>query len=1036
MTFLPIVIEGLPLFLRKASYTIDMLKKVPACLIAFLLFTSFLFAQVSDEAEVVSSGVPDTFEQALSATAKTQHIQWQDVKRAHGYALELQQKEDGTWLDIDTYETDVPEYDFVLEPGFYRFRISAMNALGKKGTPTAWAEFELVEDGQPVLQRQSLPDSDRYGVPAIIRSCEDGKGTELITIRGINCYSDDTSFSLVPVGNQAGKPFTTVEKQTAVPLPIAGKNARSHTVSLSVDWSRLVSGYYNLRVEKKTGERDEFEVLVLTNRLPELFIERSYYNELFAASSIDVKEADGVMAFDAESLQSDTYFYLDSDSYDELNNPYPFASSFNREQVAVDKLKYDGGKVTLKVDPSLVKPGWYTVWAETPEIGASGYGILVEADYTYSTLPEITDVMAKVKQDTQTFALTLRSDVDFFTEENIEKMKVFCISEKNMYGENNRQQMRMTSSGRNGKSAVFEVAAGSLVPGQYAIMIETAEASRFVFITITSQYKASLVTLSDDEIRNQFLKVTGKEMLAARTAETADQKYPEDLPAFNEDDFRYWDPTYSFSFPAVVGYDSGTLRMAVSNNIPNLKYSSSFRIKDNETLRMLREAEGFSFESMVTGRNNGKTKWRLLIETDDDEISIPLNSKLKTLSQTVVKWEDYGIDPSTISDIRYVVDAKDPHEAGWTNSLEIYNAKTYSSLDPIKTLSFKKPLLFTKVGAFAAINTSDQPAFVSQDVFNTEHLYGIDDRVSDSSIPSYMYLSLFDTGWYSFNAVFAPVGMGSRPMFGVENVLAIPNDWFEPYLSIGYLYNGNEMWREESFGVVLFKYLNIRSTLLMKHTTLGELGFITGSQTATNTEIDWDSNWLQIGLELPLRKQKVEYRDQSLLEAKDPVWLTELHLGFTERRGKSVALPDLFRLDDFFAGVRLVGFKYFAIDTAVAVRNVPVNNLKKYGSLDFGADMKFMLPLFKGNFTPFIGIGCGYNAGHFESNSYPYLSSESGVRLGKYVSFSVARTLAENDLDDFLDLAAAAPTLVPATYVLSSSCCFKLTITLPLRTKK
>lgn len=1032
--------RGAPFYFEKVPYTKGMLKKVLVCLAVLLLVNTFLFAQLSEESEVVSEGTTSPVSQVVSETAQIQHVQWQAVKRATGYAVDLQQKVDGKWVDLDSFEIEESEFDFVLEAGFYRFRISALNIIGKRSNPSDWAEFELVDDSQPVLHRLSFPESEQYDCPVLARSISQENGQEIISIRGINCFSRDTTFSLVPSGgDKESKPFKTLHEQTKVPLSVVGSDPSSNTIMLMVDWSLLVPGYYDLLVEKASGGTDSFEVLVQPERMPQFNITSANYDKYLNTQCLDVVNNNGVIELEVGTNQSDTAFRLEPTANPAY--PYPFATSAERVTVPAEWLSVENGRINIQVDSSQLKPGWYTLFAETPGAQTIGYDVIVENDDSLSTLPEITDVSGELNRKTLTVAITIKTKTALFSEDAADQVKVYCISEKDEFYENRRFPLHMTSAAKNGKSAVFEASASSLSEGDYALMLETADSSRIIFVHASSKYKVELAELSDEEVKERFLMTPdaalAAELAAKRAmADASGVKMPEDLPAFNNDPYAGWTWSPVGSYPADITFNSDSLRFSVINHIPNQPYSSRYNMIDNETLQLLQESEGISFESMVTGHNNNKTKWKLSVQTTEGLIDIPLNSKLKQLSQTVVIWGDYEIDPATINGLRFIVDAKSPKEAGWTNSLEVYQAKTYSSEYPVKQLSFKDPLLFTKIGAFAGFNLGTKPADIDASIFGSDTIDGIDDRLDDSGVPSFMYLSLFDCGWFAANAVYAPAGMGSRMMFGIENVLAFPNNWFEPYAGFGYLYNGDMMWQEISLGAVLFKYLNVRYMMLEKRTTFSELGFISNDSAVGGSELSWSSNWLQVGVELPLRRQKIDYLGTEVLTAKDPVLFKELHLGITGSIVDSSTRPYRFYLDDYFAGLRLVGFKHFALDAAVTIHDVPVTNMKNYGSLDYGADMKFMLPLFKNNFTPFIGLGAGYNVGNYNPDDYVYVSSEAGVKFGKYVSVSLAGTLPESKFAKFRDLASSAPILSPVTFVMSSEYTLRITVTVPLRSKK
>ncbi len=998
-----------------------MLKKVTACLAALLLLTLSLYAQLSEEADVISSGEVASFEEALPDNLQTQHIQWKSINRAHGYVIELQMQQNGKWTDAGTWETEVAEFDFRLEPGSYRFRLSAKNAIGKKGNPSDWAEFDIFESTQPFLHRNTFPESSRYNTPVLARSTINEFGKEIITVHALNCYTDDTVFTLVPSRETSGA-FRALEEQKEVVLPVTGSEPDRHIVHLSVDWSQIVPGYYSLVVKNGTNETDSLEVLVLANRVPQFTLSGTEYDSVLDAQCLDLTRENGLLSFDTSGIQYDTEFTLNPVTDDA--NPYPFESGLGRQTVNLNGVTYDDGQMTVQTDMSRVKPGWYEMTAVTPDVGESSTRILIQPDGISSSLPEITGVSSKVNQETQTVSLTVQTDSAFFDETKSDSFRMYCISEKNEFGENKRILLRMSSAAKNGKSAVFEGAASSLTPGFYALMLETAESSRLAFVEINNKFSTAIANLSDKEISEWFLKPPTEEMLAARAAalaeaEAAGIKLPEDLPAFNTNPYNKWYWTTYGNFPANVTYDSGTISLSVKNLVGGQKYASQFTMIDSETVAMLRESEGISFQSMVISRNNGFTKWLVSVKTENGDVSIPFKARLKELTQTVIKWEDYGINPESITGLQFTADARNPQDPNWTNKIELFEAKTYSSAEPVKQLSIKKPLLFTKVGAYAGVFLSDNSDLL-RTTAGLEDVY--DDRLGPAGFPSSVFLSVYDCDWLTLNAVYRPKGMGSSMMVGSELALSIPNDWFRPYVGYGLSFWNETNWEEAFFGLVLLKYIDVRYSLFKKNVLVPPSATFQ-TDNPKGQAVGWYADWLQIGLNVPLRKKTVQYLDQTTV-AKKHHFFTDITLGLDVAETTYTEISQYFSyIPDINFGVRALDFKYIALDVSAAVREIPASEPLNFGAIDARADIDLILPfkLFKQDFAIDYALGCGYWYGNYQEDNHIYLSETAGFKLGKHVKLKATFQIFDENWDDALSLMEDAPLLSPFLCALVSN---------------
>lgn len=993
-----------------------MLKKIIALWVVLSLSVFLVYAQVSSSGEL-----------------KTQHIQWKAVDRSGGYTINLQQKTAEGWEDCGSWTIEEPEFDFELASGFYRFNIVVLNRLGKPAGTSDWAEFEIVDDDQPVLHRQSFPISDTYGVPVISRSIEDDNGTEIISVRGLNCFTTYISFSLVPVDSSDGsKPFKALERGQKLQLPVVGFNEETHSISLSLDWSCLVPGYYNLLVENSSGGSDAFEVLVQPEHIPQIDVSSLPYDAITDANYLDVISSDGAVTIDVSKIQYNTEFVLEPVSNPE--NPYAFESGFSRQTVSTEWVSYDDGDLSIRPDISLLKPGWYRLIGTTPGAGSSDVTVLYQADSSVSSLPEIKDISCKLNNSTQVISLTVELEKQLFMQNDLGYVRLFAISEKDDFGENSRTQLHVSSVAKNGKSAVYESTTSSILPGCYAIMLETEKSARIVFIEINDKYRASLVSLSDDEINRRFLIAPTDEVLAMRRAErekliAEGMTVAEYLPAFKTNPQSKWSWSARGSFPGDMSYENDSLFMSVRNIVGNTPYESVFRLLDNDTLEMIQHSEGISFESMVTERNNGKTKWKLSVEVGGDVVEIPVESSLRRLSQNIVVWSDYGIQSSDITGVKLVVQAKNPREAGWDNTLEIYEAKTYSPGEAEEQVIINKPLFLTRVGAYAALCLGDDCPELYSIPYSVRYQ---DDRLSGSGVPSSIRLSLFDTGWFAFNAVFMPAGMGAKSMFGGEVMVALDNDWAKPYAGYGKSFSGKLAYDEFFAGVLLCKYLDVRYSYFAK-----------ASMDDSNVSRGWHSQWLQVGASVPLRKAKEEtilVPPASTRKTWEPVLFTDALIKTTVPMNVLTLLPS-YRLliPDTYAGLRAIGTKYFAMDVWGGLCSIPAFDMDEFYAYNIQANMLLQLPfsLFGVKFTPYAGVGAGYRISHCDVPDEVFGAPVAGISIGKYVSFFLEGFMGEKDLKKASDLMSEAPILAPASFIISCrNWNIGVSVSIPLRGNK
>lgn len=1026
-----------------------MLKKVTVCLLTILAFSFFLSAQVSYGDGNILAGMTGIPQEEIPVVLETQHIKWKRVSRAWKYDIEVQRLYDyDNWTDVGTYRTNRTEYDLELEPGTYRLRISPLNILSKRGTPSDWAEFDIIESSQPYIIKESFPVNRLYGVRAITRTTADDMGKETISVRGANCFDEDTRFNLIPVKDTSSltPAFTALDQCVQVNLPVIRRDPENLTVELSLDWSRINPGYYNLAVENGKGKSDSVVLLVLPVR--SVKFDDSSFEVDAATGGVCLNMAAGEkLSLKASSVQCDTVFSLipsDSDG-----SGYPFISGMARQNVQLPVASYNSNKLVLNAETSLVRTGWYDLKAETPGCETVAKRVLVKMSYPELSSTQLSGVSGKFNEGSQTLALTFSSDQAVFSdlEENAEK--IFLISETNQYGENKRTQFRKTSVDKKHKSAVFEASASSVQPGLYAVMFETEEGSDLYFVDVQSNYKTKLVELSDDEITEKFLLPASEEALALHEAtlaeaEAAGLKLPEYLPAFRNVTYNTWSRDILSSFPSSVSSEDDTLLLSVHNNVPGKRYAINYYVEDPETLDMLRTSEGMSFQSMVTKRNNSWTHWSLTIETEDGSTNIPLTSRKRSLAQTVVVWGDYGIQPKDITRVYYTVKANNPQETGWYNLLEISEAKTWSSLDPVRAFTMKAPKFLSKIGFSVGqlLGTDVQTRRESP-----EYAALVDDRLDNRSILSSARLTLFDADWFAFNAVCYPPGIGSKHMYGDEIVLSIPNDWFRPYIGYGNAYSGETQWNELFAGLVLFKYIDVRYSFLHK-----EALFPANNVAGVNPKGDllfWNNQWIQIGLNIPLRKKTPEKVPLKSEENKLTFpFFSDILLGL-EMTGHNYFPFSTYSsyLNDISLGIRLLDLKYFALDAVTVLRDIPAENVLDLGVIDVRGEALFRLPfkLFKQNCELYYGLGGGLwfenldnlkngRISDFLKQEKQICVSESvGIKFGKYVNLKASFIMNEDDFLDNLKLAGASSVMAPVVFGISSDLLtFSASITIPL----
>lgn len=1020
---------GVLFFLKKVNYSIGMLKKVTAIILALFIINVSLFAQLSEEAIVVSSVEEEPVDNLI-----TQHIKWREVNHAREYEIEVQHKTEGGWIDSGSWITEETEYDLRLEAGSYRFRLSAINAIGRKGSPSAWAEFDVIDEEQPYLR--AVQKSERYNVSAIERSIDDENGRETITIRGVHCFGEGCVFKLEPCTDEAlVQTFKAFDRQKEVILPVVESDSSSGVIKLTVDWSMIAAGFYNLTVTNSVGLTDSLPVLMLPDKQPMLVSKDTAYDDIMQADFLDAASGLTKLSFDASAIQQDSAYGLVPVSNAE--NEYPFETSYGRVRQDASLNSYDDGVLSLNVNASLLKSGWYDVIAETPGVETGTQRIFVQTDMTPGSIPEIKSISTKFNTDRRSVTFTVKLDEPFFSEGNDNQLKLSLVSEKNEYGEFTRNILRQTSVARNGKSADFEIMASSVYCGINALMFETPDGMRLSFITIKSDYKTEETELSDLEIRECFLRAPSDTELTAREERFARNgaggaKYAEYLPAFQSPYGKWYIPP-SGRFPGKMEEIESGLSFSVVNNVEKTPYEINYLLRDEETLNMLCDSEGISFQSMITNRNNGWTKWYLDIHTSEGDVSITIPRTYRQLTQTVVIWADYQINPETILELSFRVHAKYPEASGWENTLEIYEAKTYSSSEPFEELRLKIPHTLSKAGVLAAfyLDSDDQD---SSDGYTSLP----DDRVDDIIFPSHIYLNVFDTRWLSVNATYIPEGWGSHAMIGGELTLAIPNDWFEPYVGAGIMFGKDSRWEPLFAGVVLFNWVNVRWTYMQKATTLAAAGLVS-PDSANADNVAWKGhNWLEVGIEVPLRKTKGEFIKASLEEdEKTPVFFTDLLINTAVYSDEDLDEGAYLKtLPDFSFGCRVVNLKYMALDVTAGTHNFMLGDELSLGSYDFAGGLKFKLPLFNESFTPYIGVDYGYLLHQDDDEDSMYFSSKAGIKFGKHVSLSINSRFPESSWDRTWELIEVAPLLAPVTCVMScTDWRLDLEISIPLRDK-
>ena len=173
-----------------------------------------------------------------------QFLNWEEQGNVLYYEVEIEKQTDELWEGALTGQTEDARFEFSLEPGIYRYRISAYDFLGRPGPVSAWIQFEILSARQPELLRFS---------PEVFYLYEGGIWA--ITLFGRNLAEGVDVFLEESQGGLIKPETVTVEPPW-------------NEVRLTFNYGQLVNGRYAIRVMNPGGLTAEIQPFRISFRKP------------------------------------------------------------------------------------------------------------------------------------------------------------------------------------------------------------------------------------------------------------------------------------------------------------------------------------------------------------------------------------------------------------------------------------------------------------------------------------------------------------------------------------------------------------------------------------------------------------------------------------------------------------------------------------------------------------------------------------------------------------------------------------------------
>ncbi|MCL2800781.1 MAG: hypothetical protein FWD28_03370 [Treponema sp.] len=173
-----------------------------------------------------------------------QHLVWEKEEHAVRYEVEIQVYRNNEYVRFDRIETTDQIYTVSLPPGRYRYRVTPIDLLRRRGETSEWRELPILTAFQPVINRVSP-----------VEFFLDLRAERIITITGENFIEGETSEIYLFKGDVRINP----EKITFVD---------TQTIVVVFNDRELIEGTFDLYVQNPGGLAAVFNGFYITYRKP------------------------------------------------------------------------------------------------------------------------------------------------------------------------------------------------------------------------------------------------------------------------------------------------------------------------------------------------------------------------------------------------------------------------------------------------------------------------------------------------------------------------------------------------------------------------------------------------------------------------------------------------------------------------------------------------------------------------------------------------------------------------------------------------
>ncbi len=468
-----------------------------------------------------------------------QTFSWRPVAKAKKYEINIEMSTDGEseWTSAFSEQTTFTDMEVLLAPGNYRVSISSYNVLGRKANTSDWIPFVILAETQPYLYN-NLKVSERWNAPLLkvspagithfdnpnnelfeaddtdnssfmIRSsgeeglkAREGDPTNSIFIKGKNIFFPNTEFFLEPKedGDEGVSFKAFMDKRVRVPLEIIRRDTENSGVIVSYDPEVLFSGYYDLVAENPSGEEAKLEILVISDRKPQIDKSLFEYNNRYKIPLVEITtNRTNTLKVVGTGFASDTLFSFKPTT---RSITYPFESIAKRHEVVLSPSSHksinDEGlmELTFDLNPEEFNTGYYTFAAENTNSGRDAFKVLVKMN-SYNNNPEIDTVKTKYSKSDQTIDFTITGqNID----ENTAIVMVSPFSTENRANE----RIPLYFVLKKKKKLIYQANTENLETGKYALYIENSAAYATVYLQIDKNNKVAMCELTEDEAEDLF----------------------------------------------------------------------------------------------------------------------------------------------------------------------------------------------------------------------------------------------------------------------------------------------------------------------------------------------------------------------------------------------------------------------------------------------------------------------------------------------------------------------------------------------------